>query len=166
MNSSMFFLIIEKLRILFKWVSGLSLFCIIPLTTFDVLRRIITGHGLSATTQGVEMLMLATVFFALGEAQINKKHIDIGLLVDHLSSNIQAIYRIIVCVICMGLGFIFVVYTSIRVIDSMISAETMWMGLSTILIWPFRLIVPIGFLYWTLCLVKELIVNTKRSVNK
>jgi len=158
----MFDLVMNKIRPFFKWVSAIGLFCMIPLTTIDVVRRAITGHGMSGTTQTVEMLMLVTVFFALGEAQKNNQHIDIGFLVDHLDPKIRIIINIIVNCICIGLGFIFSIYGFGRAINSLGSGETMWLGLTCIVMWPFRLIVAIGFLYWLLCIIQDLIINIKK----
>jgi len=154
--------IIERAETWLKWLSGISLFSMIPLTTIDVLRRLITGRGLSGTTQTVEILMLVTVFFAIGIAERNNQHIKIGLLVDRLNFNAQTIINILINSICISLGCVFVFYTFIGAVNSMINGETMWVGLSCILTWPFRFILPIGFLYWTLYIIQELIVNVKK----
>jgi len=159
----MFDQLINKIRPIFKWISAICLFCMVPLTTIDVVRRSITGHGMSGTTQTIEMLMLATVFFALGEAQKTNQHIDIGLLVDHLSPKIQTIINIVVNLICIGLGFVFFIYTFTRTFSSFISGETMWLGLTVIIMWPFRLVVTIGFLFWLLCEIQDFFINIKKQ---
>ncbi len=84
-------------------LSGLVLFLMMLLITFDVIGRYFFSHPITGTLEITEFLMVFVVFMSISCVQQRKGHIRVQILTRHLSHRGRIVFDIIAHVI--GLVF-------------------------------------------------------------
>jgi TRAP-type C4-dicarboxylate transport system permease small subunit len=72
------------------WISVICVFCMMLLTTVDVVLRYIFNSPLLGAYEVSEFMMVIIVFFSMAYTQFRKGHVAVDIFVSHLSQRKQA----------------------------------------------------------------------------
>jgi len=73
-----------------SWISCACVFCMMLLTTVDVVLRYIFNSPLMGAFEVSEFMMVTIVFFSLAYTQFQKGHVSVDIIVSRLSQKKQA----------------------------------------------------------------------------
>ncbi|MFC3338373.1 TRAP transporter small permease [Paracandidimonas soli] len=132
------------LRRILLAISMLTTAFLVVLIPLNIAVRALSGQGWGASVQIVELAMVIIIFFALAEAEARKEHVDVSLFTNMLGTRTRAVVRFFERLLYAAFATLLGYYTLLRAIRSFERDETMWAGVSVILQWPFRFILPIG----------------------
>jgi len=76
-------------------ISWILLFCLMMLTTLQVILRKFTHHAILGTVELTELAMAFIVFCSLAECQVHEGHIKVDLILSRLSPRMQAFFDIL-----------------------------------------------------------------------
>lgn len=131
----------------------------ILLSAGDVLRRNLTGTGITASIQLNEMLMVAITFCALAATQKNDGHVSVDVVTSRINARVSALLH--------ALGLLFVAaliawatWTSWGVALDALHGGEVSIGIVNVPTWPARFLVSLGLL----ALTAELVVSALQSL--
>ena len=134
------------------------------LTSADVLMRYLLNRPIKGTFELTELMMVITVFFALGYTESRKSHIGVELLVERLSQRTQAVIDSFTSLLSLGVISIIIWQGALSVHDSFLSGE--FSALLKIPLFYFKALVPLGALVLNLEILINLIDSLRKVVNK
>lgn len=154
-------------KIIFKslWgvsvLSGGSLLIVAILCTVDALGAKIFSHSIPNGTEWVTFLNIPVVFFAMGFIQVERGHTTVDLLSAKFPPIVQKGIRIvgdaIGILICFYVGYSEITLT----VDKYGTLARASSSSTSFLVWPFALIIAIGFfavgIAFLWCLIREFI---------
>jgi TRAP-type C4-dicarboxylate transport system permease small subunit len=134
----------KKVQRLTYWVSGVSMFVLIPmmlLSTFDVISRTIFNKPVPGTIEMSSFMLVIVIVLGLAYTQQMKGHPTVNIVVSKLPLRISLFVEIIINLLCLGMASIIVWQGWVvamgdigRIVSDVLRIPQL----------PFRLIVPIG----------------------
>jgi TRAP-type C4-dicarboxylate transport system permease small subunit len=158
---------IEKItRRLLSVLTAIGFGCLMLMMTVVVV-NIITrpfGHPIVGTYEAVQLLIVVMVTFAIGYAALEKSHISVDLLINHLSKSTRRILSIITSIITLCIWILISWYSF------QFAWEQFLMGESTTIagwpVYPFRYIFAIGATIMCLVMLLQIIKEIKGLAKK
>jgi TRAP-type transport system small permease protein len=95
--------IVYRVSVLCNWMGTALIFCMMVLTTVDVVLRSLLNQPITGALETTELLMLMAVALGLAYTQYQKGHVSVDILVSRFSRRTQAIDNIFVYLVCLGL---------------------------------------------------------------
>ena len=131
---------------------GLGILILPPI--ISILKRLITGTGMTGTVEFSEYLLVAIGFLGLSYAQEIKGHIAVDIFYRLLGESFQRFMRLGGFLLSAGLAGVFTWLGFEKALHASLDMETAWFGDIIVRVWFMRWVVPIGFLALFLqCLV-------------
>ncbi len=84
-----FFFCMQKMTAMLNGVAGLVIFLMMLLTVSNVLLRKLVGISITGTVEVSEFMMIVLVFFALAQAEVMNRNVNVSLLMDRLKPGTQ-----------------------------------------------------------------------------
>lgn len=112
-----------------------------------------------------QMLMVAVVFFTVGNAQKIGAHIEVTAVADLLPDKVNLAFRLFaltVGVIVMGGAAWF---SAIRAAEDFYSNAIVFSSILYLVEWPGRMLVPLGLAWWTLRMAMQIFIPAERYEN-
>ena len=123
-------------------IASIILFLMMLLTVTDVFLRKVLAKSILGTVEITEFMMLIIVFFALGQAEIEDKHVRVHLIVSRFKDKMQHLIDMVTQIFCLIL-FIIALLSAISYAFKMkVSGEVsqdLWIPL-----YPFIYVVVVG----------------------
>jgi TRAP-type C4-dicarboxylate transport system permease small subunit len=94
---------ISRVSVICNGVGTTLIFCMMLLTTVDVVLRGVFNNPIAGAFEATGLLMLMVVALGLSYTQLKKGHISIELLTSRMSRRAQAIDDIFIYLICLGI---------------------------------------------------------------
>jgi TRAP-type C4-dicarboxylate transport system permease small subunit len=79
----------QKITAMLNGVAGLVIFLMMLLTVGSVLLRKLVGISITGTVEVSEFMMIVLVFFALAQAEVMNRNVNVSLLMDRLKPGTQ-----------------------------------------------------------------------------
>ncbi len=156
----------KKVQRLTYWVSGVSMFVLIPmmlLSTFDVISRSFFNKPVPGTIELSSFMLVIVIVLGLAYTQQMKGHPTVNIVVSKLPLRISLFVEIIINLLCLGMvsiivwqGWVVATGNIGRIVSDVLRIPQ----------FPFRLIVPLGgallFLEFLVDLVTSVVKFIKR----
>ena len=146
-------------------VGGVALAVMIVLITAQVVSRRILDTPMVVADELSGYLLVVTTFSALGYALRHGDHIQVTLLVDHLSQRARDWLRVVWCLIGIPFLTLLIWRTGILAHDSYVSGSFS-VSATNILLWPIQAFVPAGLAVFLLQMVAELASALETALGK
>ena len=156
--------VIKKISRLFDRVAGLGVVLLMALVVVNVITRTAFNSPILGVYEYVGFLAASIISLALAYCSVQSGHIAISLITDKLHGRVQIFvdsFAKILSVALLGLFSYQMISYAIRLASSGEVSLTTWMPL-----FPFVLIVALGFIGLTLIVFVKLITNLKAVANK
>lgn len=145
---------VDSLTTVFRWFGLCFLVSMMLLISIAVIMRWLK-YSLPADVELVVLAMGAVVMFGLAYTQKVHSHISVGLLVDNFSIRWQAAADILTAILTFSVCAL-IAWANLNVaIDYATTSPTSTDYLS-IPLWPFKLIVSLGFFLWGLQAIMDI----------
>ena len=108
---------IKKLSALLGYLGTISLFCMMALTTTDVIFRYLFNSPILGAFELTEYLILILIFSFLCNAQSNKDHVSVDLLFNMLPEKVRYIANIFNHIVCLVLSGLIVWMSFIKALE-------------------------------------------------
>lgn len=129
----------------FAVIALVGLVFVMLIMCYDVLMRNLDRPGVIGIVEYVEVGLILTVFFALGETERRRRHVSVDLLMGRLKGWSYTALRITAGVVA-ALIAVLLAWASWDALASSLARGEYKLGLVSIPMWPARLAVFIGFL--------------------
>lgn len=146
-------------------VGGVALAVMIVLITAQVVSRRFLDTPMVVADELSGYLLVVTTFSALGYALQHGDHIQVTLLVDHLSQRARNWLRVFWCLIGIPFLALLIWRTGILAHDSYVSGSFS-VSATNILLWPIQTFVPAGLAVFLLQMVAELASAIETALGK
>lgn len=117
---------------------------IMVLTTYDALRRKLTGESIEGVTDWVEVLLVLVAFLGLSQAERVGAHVSTGIVVDLLprwaGSALQWLGRLVYLVVVLWL-----LEACYERATQSVEIREYTFGLAQVPVWPARVAIVIGY---------------------
>ena len=156
--------VIKKISRLFDRVAGLGVVLLMALVVINAITRTAFGAPILGVYEYVGFLAASIIGLALAHCSVQSGHIAISLITDKLHDRAQIFvdtFAKILSVVVLGLFSYQMVLYAVRSAASGEVSLTTWIP-----IFPFILIVALGFMGLTLVVFVKLITNLKAVANK
>lgn len=148
------------------WVSGVSMFVLIPmmlLTALDVITRTTFNKPIPGAVEMSSYMLVTVILLGLGYTHQVKVHPSVTLLVSRLPVRLQALVEIIATLICLGItsiviwqGWVVATGDIGRIVSDVLRIPQL----------PFRLLVPVGGALLFLEFLVDLLTFTEKLFRK
>jgi TRAP-type C4-dicarboxylate transport system permease small subunit len=144
-------------QIVIVLLMGMIFISIVLRTTFGVLGMTIPDASLFS-----QMMMVAIVFFTVGNAQKIGAHIEVtaiaNLLPARINTGLRILALIVGAVIIGGSAW----FSAIQAAEDYYSHAIVFSSILYLLEWPGRTLVPIGLGWWTLRMTMQIFMRSER----
>jgi TRAP-type C4-dicarboxylate transport system permease small subunit len=140
--------IVGLLTAIFRWLAVASVAAMALLIAASVLMRA-TATPLGGEHELIELMMVAVVMLGLAYTQKTGGHISIGLLVDRLPPRWQAGLDLL-AVVLIAASCLLIGWANLRVAYDYATGSPMSTDFLSIPLYPFKLVVGLGFWLWGL----------------
>lgn len=124
------------------------IFLMMMVVTVAVVSRAL-GSPIVGDVEIVQLLMVVVIMMALGGVESEKGHVSIGLIVDRFPPRVQALLDVLAVVLTVLVTFT-VSLVHFRVAWTYLTERPFSSDLLSIPLYPFKIIIAIGFLLWGL----------------
>lgn len=141
-------------RYLSKVAGGIILTAMMLLVTGDVLGRYLFNSPVHGTTEVIEFMMVALLYFTLAHTQAAKAHIRVEMFVSRLSPKAQLICDEMAYI----MGFVLFALITWQATLSAIKAWQLWettFGVILFPLFPAKVLIPIGSFLFCLRLLLD-----------
>lgn len=137
-------------------IGSLGVFYIMIATVLDVGSRLITSQSIPGTIETAEVVLVVSVFLALGFAQATRQHFAMNLVTDRIPERWSLIAQIVG--LTVGVATMVLISWALwtRAIDATIIGEYRF-GAVAVPIWPARIAAAFGATYFALELVNTIV---------
>jgi TRAP-type mannitol/chloroaromatic compound transport system permease small subunit len=139
-------------------LSAVLIVLIMFLSSADVLSRNFVGVPIKGAYELNEIFFLCAALLGIAYAQKYKAHVNVELVVSHLSKRTALILETCMTVVALLTYALVVWMSSLEFLNSWSSDEFRW-GLIAIPLWPARLMIPLGFTLLCLRFIGEIVIN-------
>lgn len=121
-------------------------------TVADVIRRALTDKSVPGLVEISPLLLLSAVVMGLGYAELTGTHVRTGLVTDRINRRVALVYRGTAALIGAAL-IAWVGYEAIGKALEAYEAHEVTLGLTPVVTWPAKALVPVGFALFALQLL-------------
>ncbi len=143
-------------------ISGISLFIVMILTSFQILSRV-AGYPWPGYLELSELSIAIFAFLGVAYAQRLDTHIRMELLVGNLSGRPKWLLEFISTILAFIVVLILIYYSMLFAIDAYLIGDTTYDYLYPT--WPAKVLVPIAFTIWALRLILEIFGFLRMAIN-
>jgi C4-dicarboxylate transporter, DctQ subunit len=131
-----------------RWANLLGVWLIMALMVMvcsDVIYRNVAGKSILGGVELAVMFMAAIVSLTIANTQKVGEHVRLELFIDKIHGRARQILECCITLVCLVFSVIFLIQTTKNAIGS-INVMEIIEGASGLPLWPWKSIVPIGFL--------------------
>ena len=143
-------------------ISGISLFIVMILTSFQILSRV-AGYPWPGYLELSELSIAIFAFLGVAYAQRLDTHIRMELLVGNLTGRPKWLLEFISTILSFIVVLILIYYSMLFAIDAYIIGDTTYDYLYPT--WPAKILVPIAFSIWAFRLILEMFGFLRMLIN-
>ena len=143
-------------------ISGISLFIVMILTSFQILSRV-AGYPWPGYLELSELSIAIFAFLGVAYAQRLDTHIRMELFVGNLSGRPKWLLEFISTILAFIVVLILIYYSMLFAIDAYLIGDTTYDYLYPT--WPAKVLVPIAFTIWALRLILEIFGFLRMAIN-
>lgn len=147
-------------------VGAAALFVMMLLSTADVIGRKFFMHPVQGTAELVGILLVVTASLGLGYTALLKGHLRIGIIMDRFSPRGQAAFDIFAYILCITASAIISWKASLRMYEYIFKELGGRTPILAMPIWPFMLVMTIGFVWLTVILIIQLISSFREVLKR
>ncbi|MBA7624035.1 hypothetical protein ES703_31439 [subsurface metagenome] len=162
-TSDLLYSVVRPVSVVLQGMGAGVLAVMMLLTASDVTLRQFK-IPIMGTDDITEFLMAILVSFGLAYCAIRKGHVQVEVLVEHLSSRAQAIIDTITTLLGLGLCILITWRSFVNMVSLYTSGATSWT--LNIITFPFAGMVAFGFAWFTLVLLADFLKNLARAVKR
>lgn len=153
--------IIRLLSKLFAYIATGVLGLMMLLTVADVFMRTFFNSPITGTTELTEFMMVIVVFPALAWCAVQRRHVNVDLLVGHLPPRVQTVIDSITLLLALCTFIIITWYSMLEAMD--VYTTTALLNLPHA---PFYWVLTAGFALFCLSIVTLLIENFTKEIKR
>lgn len=131
------------------------------LSVADVIGRKFFMHPIQGTAELVGILLVIAASTGLGYCALIKGHVRIGIIMDRFSPRGQAAFDIFAYILCIAASGIISWQASLRMYTYIFKQLGGRTAILAMPIWPFMLVMVIGFVWLTVILIIHLVTSIK-----
>lgn len=142
-------------------ISAVLIIAIMMITVVDVILRYFLRAPLRGSYEMSEIFFLSSVFLGAAYTHSFRAHVNVELLVSHLSSKVNLILETCMFLIALAIYVLFTWQGTEAFLKSLGTGEYRW-GLIQIPLWPARLMIPVGVCVLCLRFIGEILINLNK----
>jgi len=153
--------VVRRIAVALSVVSGMSIVLLMLATTYDVLARKLIGGGFAGVVEWSEVILVVTVFSGMTAAELSGAHIRGFSFLPSNRENIAA-------AALRSLGFLITAailsWAAIATLQSGLQSYSIGefrMGLANVPVWPAKLAIPLGLIFFAALLVYFAVLHLK-----
>ncbi len=162
-TSDLLYSVVRPVSVVLQGMGAGVLAVMMLLTASDVTLRQFK-FPIMGTDDITALLLALLVSFSLAYCAIRKGHVQVEVLVEHLSSRAQAIIDTITTLLGLGLCILITWRSFVNMVSLYTSGATSWT--LNIITFPFAGMVAFGFAWFTLVLLADFLKNLARAVKR
>jgi TRAP-type C4-dicarboxylate transport system permease small subunit len=147
-------------------IGAAALFVMMLLSTADVIGRKFFMHPIQGTAELVGILLVITASLGLGYTALLKGHLRIGVFTDRFSPRGQAAFDIVAYILGIAASAVISWEASLRMYEYIFKQLGGRTAILAMLIWPFMLVMTIGFIWLTVILIIQLISSFREVLKR
>jgi TRAP-type C4-dicarboxylate transport system permease small subunit len=147
-------------------IGAAALFVMMLLSVADVIGRKFFMHPVQGTAEMIGILLVVAASLGLGYTALIKGHLRIGVIMDNLSPRGQAVIDVFSYILCIAATAIISWQASLRMYEYIFRQLGGVTAILAIPIWPFMLVMTIGFVWLTVILIVQLINSCKEVLKR
>jgi TRAP-type transport system small permease protein len=147
-------------------IGSATLAVMMLLSVADVIGRKFFLHPIQGTAELVGILLVIASGTGLGYAALTRSHVRISIVIDRLSSRGRAAVDVISYLICVVASGIISWQSSLRMYEYIFRELGGRTAILAMPIWPFMLVMVIGFVWLTVIFVILLISSVKEVLKR
>lgn len=143
-----------------KWISYISAVCLLVITllsTADVVASKIFNHGITNVTEIVTYLNIPVVFLSAAYVQLERGHTHIDLIYTHFPAWGQKVVHTVGNLLGVGVSAFIGYRAVLSTIQKFSVVEKSSSAASAFVVWPFAVIIAIGFLLMAVAFLWSLV---------
>ena len=145
-----------------SYISASVLFCMMVLTTFDVITRYFFNAPIIGVVEITEFMMVSLIFLSLAFAQKLKGHVAVDILVGRFQKKRQHLFNIFNYLVSMIFLILIALMSGVRGFETFHDNQVS--GDLGIPVYPFYFLLTIGCASMALELLKDLITSIRDRV--
>lgn len=136
-------------------IAGIAVLLMMLITSYDVIMRYIFNDPTDWALDVSTFLIPICVFLSLAYVLRKEGHVRVELLLNALKPRVRALLLLITSFISL-IVFAIATWMGVKITVESIQRWELSLGTSEILMWPIKLMVPVGFLFLSLQIVSKI----------